>query len=93
MELQQDDLSIVSVTLRYADKLWHPQFFGAITFVSQRLTIVFQFVEHEFMTLVGAQVPALDSKLDYGLVKEVAICSRCNRAGFRTDMSTAPDSS
>ena len=45
MELQQDDLSIVSVTLRYGDKLWHPQFFGAITFVSQRLTIVFQFVE------------------------------------------------
>ena len=35
----QDDLSIVFITVRYADKLWHPQFFGAITFVSQRLTV------------------------------------------------------
>ena len=45
VELQQDDLGIVFMTIRYPDKLWHPQFFGAITFVSQRLTVVFWFVE------------------------------------------------
>ena len=35
VEVQQDHLSIVFMTVRHADKLWHPQFFGAITFVSQ----------------------------------------------------------
>ena len=35
----QDDLSIVFITVRYAGKLWHPQFFGVVTFVSQRLTV------------------------------------------------------
>ena len=33
------------MTIRYAVRLWLPQFFGAITFVSQRLTVVFCFVE------------------------------------------------
>ena len=36
--LQQDDLGIVFMTLRYADKLWHHQFFSVITFVPRRLT-------------------------------------------------------
>ena len=45
VELHQDDLGIVSMTIRSADKLWHPHFSGAITFVSQRLTVVFWFVE------------------------------------------------
>ena len=38
VELHQHDLSIVFMTVLYADKLWHPQFSGAITFVSQCLT-------------------------------------------------------
>ena len=39
VELHQDDLGIVFMTVLYADKLWHPQLIGAITFVSQRLTV------------------------------------------------------
>ena len=50
VELHQDDLSIVLMTIRSADKLWHPQFSGAITFVSQRLTVVFWFVEARNMS-------------------------------------------
>ena len=38
VELHKDNLSIVFMTVLQADKLWHPQFFGAITFVSKRLT-------------------------------------------------------
>ena len=45
MGLQQDDLSILLQTFRSSDRLWHPQFSGAITFVSLRLTVVFWLVE------------------------------------------------
>ena len=38
VELHQDNVSVVFMTVLYADTLWHPQFFGAITFVSKRLT-------------------------------------------------------
>ena len=45
VELHQDDVSIVFITIRYVGKLWHPQFSDSITFVSQRLADVFWFVD------------------------------------------------
>ena len=45
VELHQGDLGIVFMTIRSSDRLWHPQFSGASIFVSQRLTVVFWFVE------------------------------------------------
>ena len=45
MELHQDDVGIVFITIPYAGKLWHPQFSDSITFVSQRLADVFWFVD------------------------------------------------
>ena len=74
------------MTLRYADKLWHPQFFSAITFG----LLVCSGPEHEFVALVGTQVKAVDFTRSYGLVKGAAMCSRCNRACSRADRSTTP---
>ena len=38
VELHERDLSSVFMTVGDADTLWHPQFFSAVTFESQRLT-------------------------------------------------------
>ena len=59
--LQQDDLEIVFMTIRYADKLWHPQFFSSITFVSQRFSVVFWFVQAQ--NKISSLLSGLRSKL------------------------------
>ena len=51
VELHQDDVSIVFITIPYAGKLWHPQFSDSITFVSQRLADVFWFVDASLLQI------------------------------------------
>ena len=51
VELHQDDVSIVFITIPYAGKLWHPQFSDSITFVSRRLADVFWFVDASLLQI------------------------------------------
>ena len=82
-----NDLEIVFMTLRYADKLWHPQFFSAITF--------------GLLVCSGPRTrvrgPCRDSGQSCGFHEKLwsgeggrRLCSRCNRACSRADRSTTP---